>query len=375
MPFLYKCCWTSVHGFLCMPALVLFATIACVCPQIEAQSPAPASSAEGRAGALLQAFAVKNHLPGAAAAVARVGHPTWTWFFGEADVEQHVPVRSSTLFRIGSLSKLLTAEGVVRLANSGKLGLDADIHKYVPSFPDKGVPITSRELAGHLGGIRHYGRNDYLNRDLFASVTDSLKRFENDPLVSPPNAAYHYSSFGYVLLGAVIEGASKQNYADYMREAVLKPLGMESTVPDSNRSIVEWRSRGYSQEDNGALSNGPYLDTSDRLPAGGYLSSVDDLVKFGLEHTTPSALPAQEYELLFTPQETSGGVKTGVGFGWRIGTDSQGRPIFHHGGDTVGGRAFLLIYPRDQMVVVFLSNLSFAPFNEKTAEALADCFR
>jgi CubicO group peptidase (beta-lactamase class C family) len=363
-----------VHSAIRRAALALFTTLACVCPLLEAQSPVPASSAEGKATALLQAFAAKNGLPGAAAAVARVGQPTWTWVFGEADVEQHVPVRSHTLFRIGSLSKLLTAEGVVRLASSGKLDLDADIHKYVPSFPGEGVPITSRELAGHLAGIRHY-RNDYMNTERFASVTDSLKRFENDPLVSPPNTAYHYSSFGYVLLGAVIEGASKQNYVDYIRSAILKPLGMKSTVPDSNRSIIEWRSRAYSKEDAGALSNGPYMDTSDRLPAGGYLSSVDDLVKFGLEHVTPGALSADEYGLLFTSQKTSSGVKIGVGFGWRIGTDSQGRPIFHHGGDTVGGRAFLLIYPEDQMVVVFLSNLSFAPFNEKNAEALADCFR
>jgi CubicO group peptidase (beta-lactamase class C family) len=329
-----------------------------------------------RAAAFINELMQKNGIPGVVVVVAQLGRKPWIAAFGKADVEQHVPARPETIFRVGSLSKLFTADAVVRLAQQGRLDLDADIRQYVPSFPAKPQPITARELAGHLAGIRHYSRNEYLNTEHQRTITENLARFQNDPLLSPPGTKYLYSSYGYSLLGAVVEQACKEEYTQCMLHLVFGPLGMKHTVLDSTEGIIPDRARPYSRNQDNALTNGPSMDTSDRMAAGGFASSALELWEFGAGHLTDGAyLTDASRRLLFTTQTTSDGKPTGVGFGWRIGKDSAGRTIYHHGGDTVGGRAFLLLYPDDQIVVVFLSNLSFAPFNEKTAERLVDTFR
>src|SRR5579883_1591101 len=116
-------------------------------------------------------------MPGLAIAVAIDGRIVYEEGFGFADLEQRVPVWPSTKFRIGSVSKPLTAVGLMRLVEAGKLDLDAPVQKYVPQFPDKGSPITARMLAGHLAGIRHYRGDEMKIRDHYMSVVDGLKVF------------------------------------------------------------------------------------------------------------------------------------------------------------------------------------------------------
>src|SRR6267378_3950851 len=131
--------------------------------------------------------------------------------FGYADLEERVPVWPTTKFRIGSISKPLTATALVQLVEAGKLDLDAPVQKYVPSFPEKGAVITTRMLAGHLAGIRHYQGDEFNIQKHYANVLDGVKIFENDPLVSPPGTKFNYSSYGYNLLSAVVESAASES--------------------------------------------------------------------------------------------------------------------------------------------------------------------
>src|SRR6478752_4877033 len=121
--------------------------------------------------------------------------------------------------RIGSVSKPLTAAAAALLYQEGKLSLDAPIQRYVPDFPAKGHVITTRQLLGHLGGIRGYNAEESakLDRDAYHSVSESLKRFKDDPLEAPPGAKWIYSTYGYVLASAAIEGASGQDFLSFMR--------------------------------------------------------------------------------------------------------------------------------------------------------------
>src|SRR5262249_9188836 len=150
--------------------------------------------------------------PGMSVAVAVNGKLVWAEGFGVADLEQCVPVTPQTKFRIGSTSKPLTSAAAALLFDEKRLDLDAPIQRYVPSFPDKGYPITTRQLLGHLAGIRHYTAADGDNENVepYHSVAESLKRFSADPLIAPPGTKWHYSTYGYVLVSAVIEGASGQ---------------------------------------------------------------------------------------------------------------------------------------------------------------------
>src|SRR6266567_6131145 len=138
-----------------------------------------------------------TRIPGVQVAVAVNGKLVWSEGFGYADAAPKRPVTRETQFRIGSVSKPLTATAVALLYEQGKLDLDAPVQRYVPTFPEKGYPITTRQLGGHLAGIRHYQGNEFLLNQPYATVTAGLAVFQNDPLVAPPGTRYSYSTYGF----------------------------------------------------------------------------------------------------------------------------------------------------------------------------------
>src|SRR5580704_2351692 len=185
-------------------------------------------------------FMAANSVPGLSAAVVERGEFVWSEGFGMADVKNSVRVTSKTLFRLASVSKPMTATGAMELWESGKLDLDAPVQKYCPQFPQKEWPISTRELLGHLGGIRSYrdgnDSNDPEMTDMSHYFNDpiqgGLKIFANDPLVAKPGTTFNYSTYGYTLVGCVIEGASEQKYSDYVRENIFVGAGTPSTQVD-----------------------------------------------------------------------------------------------------------------------------------------------
>src|SRR6202162_4272583 len=108
--------------------------------------------------AAISKFMASTHVPGLSVAVVENGEYEWAQGFGFADLENNAPASEHTLFRLGSISKPLTATAALQLWERGKLDLDAPVQKYCPAFPQKPWPISTRQVLGHLGGIRHYNR-------------------------------------------------------------------------------------------------------------------------------------------------------------------------------------------------------------------------
>ena len=167
-----------------------------------------------------------------AVAIALDGKIVYAKGFGFSDLENQVPFTAQTVSRIGSVSKTFTALSVMQLVEQGKINLDAEVQTYVPSFPKKQAPITIRQLLGHQGGIRHYNGNEMLSNVRYTDVESALAIFKDDPLVAKPGMEFHYSTQGFTLVGCVIEGASGNNYVDYMSEQVFTPADMSATQPD-----------------------------------------------------------------------------------------------------------------------------------------------
>src|SRR5206468_1685051 len=135
------------------------------------------------------------------------------------------------------------AAAVALLYEQGKLDLDAPVQRYVPAFPTKPYPITTRELAGHLAGIRHYRGDEFrLNRH-FDTVVEGLSIFEDDSLLFPPGTKFSYSSYGWNLISAVVEGASGETFLRYISDHVFRPLGMTRTAPDRVDSLIPHRTQ------------------------------------------------------------------------------------------------------------------------------------
>jgi CubicO group peptidase (beta-lactamase class C family) len=312
--------------------------------------------------------------PGLSLAVAVDGKIVYSEGFGFADLEERVPVWPTTKFRIGSVSKPLTAIALAQLVEAGKLDLDAPVQKYVPSFPDKGAVITTRMLAGHLGGIRHYQGDEFKIQQHYTNVLDGLKIFENDPLVSPPGTKFNYSSYGYNLLSAVVESASGENFLAYMQKHVFDAMGLVHTTADQNAQIVEQRSRFYEKEKDGTLENAPYVDNSYKWAGGGFLSTSEDLVRFGSILLQPGFLKAESLKLLYTSQKTKSGEVTGYGVGWGIAKSPSGKLVYAHSGGSVGGTSQLIVYPETHVVVALITNLSGNEWKEEEVEAVAEKF-
>ena len=312
--------------------------------------------------------------PGLSVSVARDGKIIWSEGFGFANLEQQKPVTTQTLFRVGSISKSLTAAGLMLLVEKGKLDLDADIRRYLPDFPDKGHLITTRQLAGHLAGIRHYKSNEFLLDKPFASVADSLKIFENDPLLSTPGEQYFYSTFGWVLISRVMEVAAREDFLPYMQKSVFAPLGLTNTMPDYADREVPQRTQFYDVKPGGGFVPSPVVDCSDKWAGGGFLSTPEDLVHFGAALLHSGFLQRESLRTMFISQKTTAGKVTGYGVGWFVTADAQGHPVFWHTGGSVGGTSVLLLHPQSRLVLAMCSNCTTVPFKKENWEAVAEIF-
>ncbi|MCS7082604.1 MAG: serine hydrolase domain-containing protein [Bacteroidota bacterium] len=298
-------------------------------------------------------------IPGLQVAVAIRGRIVWSEGFGWADLENRVPVWPSTRFRVASVSKALTSAALGLLWEQGRLDLDAEVQRYVPSFPRKRWPITVRQVAGHLAGIRHYRGQEFLSSRRYRSVLEALSVFQDDSLLFEPGTRYSYSSYGWNLLSAVIEGASGEEFLGLMRRRVFEPLGMRYTVAEHTDSLILGRARFYVRDSLGRILNAPYVDNSVKWAGGGFLSTAEDLVRFGSGLLEGRLLRPQTVELLFSSQRTRDGRPTGYGIGWSTGERAGRRTVWHTGG-AVGGSAILLLRPETSVVVALIANMQNA---------------
>ena len=316
-------------------------------------------------------FMAANSVPGLSAAVVEHGKFVWSEGFGMADLENSVPATTKTLYRLASVSKPITAAGAMELSEQGKLDLDAPIQKFCPAFPQKEQPITTRELLGHLGGIRHYRSNSQDDPEIGNTkhfddpIAAGIKFFANDPLVSPPGTHFHYSTQGYTLIGCAIEGASNEKYVAFMRDHVFIPAGMSHTLADDQYAVIPNRTRFYSKNKSGTVVNADFLDSSYKIPGGGWISSADDMARFEVAMLNDNLVRRATRELMWTPLKPTDGSEDSYGLGWGA-RNAAGVFEVGHGGGQQGTSTYILIAPGEGDGVVVLINM-----DEADASALA----
>jgi CubicO group peptidase (beta-lactamase class C family) len=308
--------------------------------------------------ALIQEIMEDQGVPGASVAVGIGGDIVWAEGFGWASIELGVPVTTLTKFRIGSVSKTVTASAVGVLLERGQLDLDAPIQEYVPDFPEKRWPITTRQLGGHIAGIRHYRGQEFESARRYPTVESGLEIFAEDTLLFEPGTDYTYSSYGWNLLSAVLEGASGVDFLEFMANEVFEPLGLRHTVADHTDSIVVNRAEFYESGRGGAIVNAPFVDNSYKWAGGGFLSTPEDLVRFAQAHMQPGFLTAETLQVLQTPQTLRNGESTGYGIGWRSYAQEDGDLMLGHSGGSVGGSTLMVMVPEHDIVVAGVVNIS-----------------
>jgi CubicO group peptidase (beta-lactamase class C family) len=299
---------------------------------------------------------------------------TWARGFGWADVENQSPAKPESSYRLASVTKTITAVAILKLAEDGKINLDAEIQAYVPYFPRKKWPVTVRQLLGHIGGISHY-RNDAVEGHIRdpKNTRQALAIFQNFNLIAEPGTKYNYSSYGYNLLGAAIEKASGLPYGEFIRTRILEPLGMSDSRLESPLEIIPNRVRGY-QIVKGELKNSEYVDISSRFAAGGTRSTVLDLLKYARGIMDGRILKDTTWREMFSPLSLRSGVLTGYGLGWGV-RPWNGHFAVNHSGSQPETRTQLLIFPAEGFAAAIACNLEGAnllPYVRRLADLVLD---
>ena len=310
----------------------------------------------GRAAPLVKRMKAAFAAPGLQVAVAVDGDVVWSRVCGYADVTRRRPTGPATLFRIGSVSKIFTATALARLVQAGKVDLEAEVQKYVPLFPRKGSPLRIVHLASHQSGIRHYAANEALNTRHYRSVSDSLGVFARDPLLFPPGTDFSYSSYGFNLLGASLEGASGESYPHVLQRTVLGPLGIKRTQRDDKR--LRGRATLYEVRENRTAGSAPPVDLSDRYPSGGLVSTAADVAVLASKLGSPEFLTSPTQAQFFAERRPSNGRSTGYGLGFEVADSPLGRFVAHKG-NVVGGTAFALAHLESRVAIAMTTNVGW----------------
>ena len=316
-----------------------------------------------KARIMVKEFMEKEGVPGLSVSLSIDHKMVWSEGFGYANLEQKTAVYPGfTKFRIGSVSKTLTATAIGLLVEQNRLDLDLPVQSYVPEFPKKQWTITSRQLGGHIAGIRHYKKGEFLSTKFYKTVGEGLDIFKDDELLFEPETDYSYSSYGWNLLSAVIENAAGVAFLQYMQEEVFDAIGMPNTVPEYMDQLIDGRTNYYEKDGKGKILNAPYVDNSYKWAGGGFIGTTEDLVAFGEAMLKHELLNAKTVQILQAPQKTKDGKSTNYGIGWRSGTDNQGHPWTGHSGGSVGGTTQFVIFPEEKIVIAITGNLSGLPF-------------
>jgi serine beta-lactamase-like protein LACTB, mitochondrial len=341
-----------------------------------------------------------NRLAGLSVAVSRDGE-IWSAGFGKADLEQDVPVTPRSMFRTASVAKWFTATAAMRLVEEDKLDLDAPIQQYCPEFPEKQWRVTARQLLTHMAGVRHNHGDNGEKRDTeaerknlelliqreklgqylrYTDVIKPLDAFKHDELIFQPGTRVQYSSLGYRLLGCVLEGAAKTPYRQLMREKVFAPAGMKAITEDDALALVPHRVAGYSKAPDDSLVRATFRDVSENLPAGGWLSTTEDLVRFALAFQAGTLVkPATRDQMLERPKLNDGtpapnpfgDPKFYYGTGVMVGP-TDGRPAWFHTGGQSGASALLHWFPDSRIAVALLTNRDGSAIRDPLARAIEE---
>lgn len=291
----------------------------------------------------------------------------WARAFGQSDPERKKPATTGTVFRIGSVSKLFTDIAVMQLVERGVLDLDEPVTKYIPEFQPKnpfGTPITLRQLMSHRSGLlREPPVGNYFETSE-PSLADTVLSLNQTELVHAPGTRTKYSNAGIAVVGYVLEKTQDKPFAEYVKEAVLEPVGLERSSFAPEPGLVKDLARAYMWTLDGDMFVAPTFELG-MSPAGCMYSTVTDLSRFisllinhGKGIRGPVVQP-ETLEKMWTPQYAEPGQKEGFGLGFHV-SEIGGQRCVSHNGAIYGFATALNVLPEAELGVSVVATLDAA---------------
>ena len=303
---------------------------------------------------ILAELDISGAIPGMAVCIQKEGREILRKGYGLSDLDAHEAVDAeNTLFRAASASKPIAATALAKLVQADEIDLDASFYEYVPYFPKKAYDFSIRHLASHTAGIRSYkGREYALNKPY--TIKESLKIFQEDPLLFEPGTSFHYNSFDWVMLSLAMEEVSGMPFEEFTKRAVLEPLGMLNTIAEDPGNRSEQTAEFYTKWSD-KFRKAASVDNRYKLAGGGFLTTAVDLVKLGQAYLDQKVLTERLAREFLTAQMVNER-STYYGLGWEVSRDRKGRSFFGHTGNSVGGYSNFYIYPEAELVIAILIN-------------------
>ncbi len=305
---------------------------------------------------LLNLYQYHNNFKGTVM-VARKGEVLFAKGFGYANREHQVPNSAETKFRIASITKQFTAMLVLQQVAEGKLLLDVPIRAYIPDYPSpQGDIITIHHLLAHTSGMPHYagipdffdlyGRKSFTHREF-------VELFWGLELLFAPGEKYSYSSFGYYLLGYILEITTKKDFDDLLRERILEPLGMINTGIVDHRKVKMNKASGYDMVLNG-FQLAEFRDLSTALATGDMFTTVLDMILWDHALREYKLLDKKWQDKMFTPNLSN------YGYGWVLGyseiNENDSVKFQQHTGGTNGFSTIGTRLPEDGYYILVFCN-------------------
>ena len=292
----------------------------------------------------------KHNIPGLSLAVVKDGRIIKSQGYGFANLKLKVPAAPETVYRIASVSKQFIAAGIMVLVQQGRLNLADPVSKYVAGAPAAWSGINVRHLLTHTSGLVR----EAPGFDPFKVQSDAqvLKTAYSVPLRFAPGAKWEYSNTGYFLLAEIIRVVTGRPWSEFLRDAVFKPSGMNSTWPTNTAERVAHLAQGY--VDNDAPREAPHWRAL--RPSGAFLSTALDLAKWDATLYTDAVLTDASRRQMWTRVTLNDGSTYPYGFGWML-AEVKGRRLVHHSGGMPGARASLARFVDDRLTIILTMNL------------------
>ncbi len=285
--------------------------------------------------------------------VAQNNHILLKKAYGMADLEWNTPNTIDAKFRLGSITKQFTAAAILQLAEQHKLSLSDPACQYFDACPKTWQKITIRQLLSHTSGIPSYiDDKKFLQpagKRIPKTPAETLLLSKNKPLDFKPGTQWKYSNSGYIFLGIIIEKVSGEKYADYIKSHIFKPLSMSDSGYDRTEEVLYHRASGYRRCAD-QFYNADYIDMSIPFAAGALYSTIEDLYKWDQSLYTNKVLSLDSRQEMFTP------VMNNYGYGVDL-TPIANHTQTGHGGSIEGFNTYIARFPKDDTVVIVLSNV------------------
>ncbi len=303
---------------------------------------------------------LKNqNIIGGAAGYTIHGKTVWQSVSGFSNKESKAPFQEKTKVRMASIAKPMTAIAIMQLVERNQIELDIPIDAYVPDLPEQlNTKITVRHLLSHTSGIDGYKNTKEAETQVnYPTLSDAVDLFKNRDLLYEPGTNYNYASYGYTLLGLIIEKVSGLTFEDYMQKYIWNMAKMTNTGVDVYGVNEGNSSELYSRKNNGKTIKGKENNLSNRVPAGGFYTTIEDLLKFGNAVLNDSLIKRETLNRMRKRHSINTNAKYGLGWYLYSPEPNEGK-IIGHSGAQMGCSSQLLIYPEKEMVSAVLANTS-----------------